>query len=342
MSFVPTMSAARHRMSRHRCGTAVSSMAAALLAGCADGPMSTLDPAGPGAELIARVWWVMAVASVVILAGVVALALLAVYRRPDRRPQASSRLYIIGGGLVFPAITLVLLLAYGIHSGHALLPLPSGRDVFRVEVRGHQWWWEVRYPDVEGETLHAANELHIPAGRPVDVHVSTEDVVHSFWIPRLGGKIDAIPGRTNVIRLEASGPGTFRGQCAEFCGAQHSRMALHVEAHDEADLAARLALLAGTRERLPIGDDGPGSAAFRESCAACHSRDAHERSTGPNLADLPYRATLGAGTSSNGADALRNWLRRHQSLKPGNRMPPHDDIDPETLDLIVDYVGASR
>lgn len=336
------MSAAVRPLSIRALKTMVPFAAAAALAGCGEGPMSILDPAGPGAEPITRVWWVMAIASIVILVGVTALALHAVYRRPDETGDRRTRLYIIGGGLVFPSTTLVLLLAYGIHSGHALLPLETDRDVYRVEVIGHQWWWEVRYPDAEGGPLYSANELHIPAGRPVDVHVDTADVIHSFWVPRLGGKIDAIPGRTNVIRLEAAAPGMFRGQCAEFCGAQHSRMALHVEAHDEDALAERLARLAGSGDAAVPQPETAGRTAFETHCADCHSRDPTERSIGPNLADLSYRPALGAGTLGNDPAGLRNWIQRHHALKPGNRMPSFDHLDAETIESIADHLEGER
>lgn len=305
--------------------------------------MSTLDPAGPAAEAIAGVWWVMLVGAFLILAGVVGLALYAVYGRAERRKRLSPGLLIVGGGLVFTPLVLAALLAWGIGAGHTLLPLPSEREVFRVEVRAHQWWWEVTYPDVEGGPLHSANEIHVPAGRPVDVEVRAADVIHSFWVPRLGGKIDALPGRTNLVRLEAPTPGVYRGQCAEFCGAQHARMALLLQAHEEEALQERLALLAGeATEQEPASAEGED--AFATHCADCHSRDARHRSAapGPNLADLPQRATLGAGTLENGPGALGDWLSHHQSLKPGNRMPAFDHLDPDTLDAIAAWLEHSQ
>lgn len=304
--------------------------------------MSALDPAGPEADAIAGVWWVMLVGSFLILGAVVGLALYAIYGRSAGRHRITPRLLIVGGGLIFTPAVLAALLIWGIGAGHALLPLPGEREVFRVEVRAHQWWWEVTYPDAEGGPLHAANEIHIPAGRPVDVTVQSEDVIHSFWVPRLGGKIDALPGRSNVIRLEAPEAGVFRGQCAEFCGAQHSRMALLVEAHNPEALEERLSLLA--RERDAETADAPGASAFQEHCGACHSFDPRSRSemAAPNLADLPHRATLGAGTLLNEEGALLRWLTHHPSLKPGNRMPDHAHLDRETLEAIVDHLEGRR
>jgi cytochrome c oxidase subunit II len=303
-----------------------------LLAAC--GPASTLDPAGPGAARIAETWWAMLIGATVILVAVTALALYATLRHPDRKAPVSPRTLLIGGGLVLPLAGTFALLVYGIRAGEALLPLPTEREVFRVEVRGHQWWWEVRYPDVDGEPVYGANELHIPAGRPVDVHVLSADVIHSFWVPRLGGKLDMIPGQRNVLRLEADRPGVYRGQCAEFCGAQHARMAFVAIAHPPEALEARLRRLALARlEGEPE--------AFEQHCAACHATDARQRSpVGPNLAGVAGRMTLGAGTVENVPGALHVWLRGHQSLKPGNRMPPHDHLDDETLAEIAGWLGG--
>lgn len=273
----------------------------------------------------------MLASGILILAAVVGLTLYAVWRRhDDRRP--SSNFLIVGGGLVFTPAVLAALLVWGLGAGHSMLPLSTDRDVLRIEVRGHQWWWEVVY----GGGLYSANEIHIPAGRPVDILVRSDDVIHSFWVPRLGGKIDAIPGHTNRIRLKARRPGVFRGQCAEFCGAQHARMGLMVQAHEEAAFEARLALLA-TQAAAP---EHPGQAIFEQNCAACHSLDPRRRSPepGPNLADLPHRMTLGAATLANGRAELRQWLAEHASLKPGNRMPPHDHLDAEAIEALAAYL----
>lgn len=310
-------------------------LASAVLAlgGCVEAPLSALSPAGPGAAPIATVWWVMAWGSLAILAGVVALGLFAAMRRRPPTGPGTSRLLIVGGGLVLPLVAILGLLAFGVRSGHSLLPL--GADGYRVDVVAHQWWWEVRYPGSEAGALVSANEIHIPAGRPVDLHVTANDVVHGFWVPRLGGKIDALPGRINVVRLEADRPGVYRGQCAEFCGAQHARMGFYVIAHEEAALAERLERLAAS-SREP--DQTPAS--FRAECASCHSVDAQEEAprAGPNLADLAHRRTLGAGWLANEPALLRRWLRRHQSIKPGNRMPDHADMDEATLEEIAHFL----
>lgn len=204
-----------------------------LLGGCTQGPLSALSPAGPGSEGIAHISWVMLIGFLLVWALVMLLAGYAVAHR--RRGKAPIRSLLIGGGLIFPSTVLLALLIYGIESGKALLPLPiaGAQQPYRVDVRAHQWWWEVRHTEL-GDGVRTVNEIHIPAGVPVDVHVSTEDVIHSFWAPRLGGKIDAIPGRTNIIRLQADQPGNYYGVCAEFCGSQHAHMQFVIHALEAA------------------------------------------------------------------------------------------------------------
>lgn len=150
--------------------------------------------------------------------------------------------------MLFPGTVLLALLVYGLRTGDAQTPLPGDRNPYRIEVVAHQWWWEVSYPDAAPEAVSEAvrtrNEIHAPAGRPLHISVSTQDVIHSFWIPRLGGKIDAIPGRVNTIRLLADEPGVYDGVCAEFCGTGHADMPIRLIAHDEEGLEAALAWLA--------------------------------------------------------------------------------------------------
>jgi len=175
--------------------------------------------------------------SALVLLSIVALWLYAMWRKPKPLTDAQARrLYnrwIIGGGLLLPVVSLSVLLGFGIPMGYRMLPLPlAGQTPLRIEVTGHQWWWEVRYPEA-GIVLK--NELHLPAGAPVDIHLTSSDVIHSFWIPRLAGKLDMIPGRTNILRLQADASGHFRGQCAEFCGTGHAGMVLAVQVHTTED-----------------------------------------------------------------------------------------------------------
>ncbi len=200
------------------------------LAGCS-GELSALDPAGPRAANLATLWWVMLIGSTVLFALVMVLLLLAYWRN-----QWISRItpgqWIIGGGLLLPIPVLVLLTGTALVLGEQLLP--HGQAPVRVEGEARQWQWSFSYPDT---AMAPTETLHIPAGQPVDIVVTSRDVIHSLWVPRLGGKIDAIPGRANVIRLEADKPGIYWGQCAEYCGEGHDGMRFRVEAHDPAAFA---------------------------------------------------------------------------------------------------------
>jgi cytochrome c oxidase subunit 2 len=211
-----------------------------LLGACGfAGPLSALDPAGPGAAPIARVWWVMCIAALALLALMTSLGLYAALRRRHQPARVSPRALLVGGGLVLPVTALTALLVWGVGAGHALLPLAAAGPVFVVEVTARQWMWAARYPD-HPQAVTEPNRIDIPAGRPVDVRVRTDDVIHSFWVPRLGGKIDAIPGRVNVLRLRADAPGIYRGVCSEFCGTGHPAMGFEVHAHAPEELTARL------------------------------------------------------------------------------------------------------
>jgi cytochrome c oxidase subunit II len=202
---------------------------ALLLAGCA-GPLSTVDPAGPSAEAIASLWWAMLIGATLLFCLVMAL-LLWVFVKPAADRSASPKLWLVGGGLVLPALVLTPLLGYGLYIGEQLLAHPRADAPVRIDVEVRQWDWTFRYPGPNG-TRVSVNQLHLPAGRAADLHVTTADVIHGFWIPRLGGKVDAIPGHTNVVRLSASQPGHYRGVCAEFCGTGHTVMDFAVDAHD--------------------------------------------------------------------------------------------------------------
>nr|WP_244542820.1 cytochrome c oxidase subunit II [Devosia crocina] len=220
----------------HRSGPLEKSVALCatlpLLAGCS-GDLSTLDPAGPRAANLATLWWIMLFGSILLFALVMVLFALA-YIRTGWISRITPTQWIVGGGLVLPIPVLVLLTGTALVLGEQLLP--HGRTPVTIEAHAARWNWTFSYP---GGTTQAGDVLHMPAGQPVDILVTTEDVIHAFWVPRLGGKIDAIPGHTNTIRLEADRPGIYWGQCAEYCGIGHDIMRFRVEVHSAEDFAAR-------------------------------------------------------------------------------------------------------
>ncbi|WP_416398039.1 cytochrome c oxidase subunit II [Allohahella sp. A8] len=212
-----------------------------LLSACS-GPLSSLDPAGPHAATAAQLWWGMFAFLTAVFLIVIILWLYAMKRKPgrvsDEKAQRIQNRWILGGGLALPIVSISLILLIGIPAGRSMLPLPPQQgEALRVDVQAAQWQWRVSYPNID---VTLTNELHIPAGQAVDVHLTTADVIHSFWVPRLAGKLDTIPGRTNVLRLEATSPGVYLGQCAEFCGLEHAAMKFAVIAHSPADFEAWL------------------------------------------------------------------------------------------------------
>ena len=323
----------------------IASAAWLLLTGC-EGLQSTLAPQGPAARSIANISWVMFIGAAVVLALVMALALVAVLRAPAKRRGISDGMLIAVGGFAWPVLTLSALLVYGVYQ-MGDLRADDPEDMLRIEVIGNQWWWEVRYPGRDGAPdAVTANEIHIPAGVPVAVALRSRDVIHSFWVPNLAGKMDLIPGRTNHLRLQADAPGRFRGQCAEFCGAQHARMAFLVVAEPPERFAAWLA--AQRRPAAPPAGEAAqrGYAAFAQHCSACHSVRGLLEGTGvdigPDLTHLGSRAFIGAGTLENTPGSLRRFVADNQRVKPGNRMPDFGHLDEATLTALVAYLEELR
>ena len=200
-----------------------------LLAGCA-GDTSALDPAGPDARSIARLWWVMFLSSIVLFALVMGLFAL-VMLKPGVGARLPAGRWILWGGLAMPVPILLALLFVSLMQGQHLLAREGEGDPLRVEAHARQWQWEFRYIDAEGTPV-SVGELHMPVDRPVEVVTLSEDVIHSLWVPALGGKIDAVPGHRNRVRLLADRTGTFGGLCAEYCGTGHSAMRFQVTVHE--------------------------------------------------------------------------------------------------------------
>jgi cytochrome c oxidase subunit 2 len=193
--------------------------------------------------------------------------------------------------------------------------------------------------------VETANEIRIPAGQPVEFLLTTSNVIHSFWVPNLAGKIDMIPGRANRLRVQANAPGMFRGQCAEYCGAQHAKMAFHVVAHtpDEYDAWIAALILPAQEPGTPLWQRGMQSF-LQNGCGACHTiRGTHAAGKlGPDLTHVGSRLSLGAGVLPNSADAIAAWIRDSQHLKPENKMPAFNQFSSEELRALAAYLESLR
>jgi cytochrome c oxidase subunit 2 len=226
----------------------VPALAGLLGAGCA-GPQSTLDPAGPSAAAIADIWWLMFWGALAIWLLVMGLVTRALYRGRNTRALARPERLIVGGGLLLPPVLLAALLVYGSVSS-ARITGSADQVHARIDVVAERWRWRFHYIGDDGRVIaESFDALSLPRGRMVEFSITSKDVIHSFWIPRLGGKVDAVPGRVNRLRLRADGAGPIRGQCAEYCGTGHAVMAFDVVVHGDAAHAAWLA------RRAPA-DDG--------------------------------------------------------------------------------------
>ena len=296
-----------------------------------DGIQSALNPQGPDAALIAEISWVLIAGATLIFVAVMALAAYAVFAKRESAARLSPRMLIVGGGIVFPALTLFVLLVYSLARAASLHPVDE--KALRIEVVGEQWWWRVHYLDAEGRRDFAtANEIRVPVGTPVELRLKSADVIHSFWVPVLAGKLDMIPGKTNVLRVRADRAGEFRGQCAEYCGGPHAFMALYVVA-ENAEGYERWA----ESQRRPAAE---GNALFLAQCAGCHTvRGTPAAGTlGPDLTHVGSRLTIGAGLLPNNAGALAGWIASSQHLKPGNLMPAFAHLPGEELRALAGYL----
>ncbi|GGI54962.1 cytochrome c oxidase subunit II [Oxalicibacterium solurbis] len=321
----------------------LAAVMAAPLAGCAElNLQSALHPSGHDAAVIAEMTWWLIGGATVIFVGV--MILLAASLRDGRRPVRPG-VWLLGAGVAFPVAVLTVLLVYGLVRSQQLLA-PMSQNALVVSVTAKMWWWEVRYRDpATGNDVVTANEIRLPAQRDVYFALTSDDVIHSFWVPSLAGKVDMLRGRITRLRVRTGDPAVLRGQCAEYCGEQHARMALHVVVEEEAAFDAWLANQARPA-RVPANAlQGRGRALFNERrCSACHTirgvaeETAGGAALGPDLTHVGSRLYLGAGTLRNDGDAMRDWIADVQRIKHGARMPAFRDLDDDSLHALSAYL----
>jgi cytochrome c oxidase subunit II len=344
---------------RRRAGRLPLLVAAAALVGCT-GPENWLDPAGPAAETAATIWWVLFGLGMAVYVVVMLLVVLA-FRRgrrvdgtdpalagpTDDGGRAPWRLVVLGG-IVGPALVLLALNLVTAPLSAAMADrgasaagadLDTGEVV--IDVVAEKFWWRVHYP---GQDVVTANEIHLPTGEPVRLRITSADVIHSFWIPRLAGKIDATPGHTTELVLETDTPGRYRGRCTEYCGLAHAQMIAFVVAQEPDEFAA---WLERQREPQPQPTDPRIEEGrqifFGSSCVYCHTVRGHgpPNTIGPDLTHLASRETIAGGVLPNDRAHLGGWVVDPQAQKPGNLMPG-TQIAGEELDALLDYLESLR
>ncbi|HKG91021.1 MAG TPA: cytochrome c oxidase subunit II [Gemmatimonadaceae bacterium] len=336
-----------------------------LFAACSD-PQDVMNPAGPQAERIARLGWTLiGVAAVVALLVYAALAM-AVWRGrrraargepADVTPAGERRIARVNATAA--AVSLLILLLFVVASaatGRAISwpKMKDGRGTtpigdqapLTVEVTGHQYWWEMRYvdPSDPSRSLTTSNELHIPVGRPVRVVLKTRDVIHSFWIPNLHGKQDMVPGHDQQTYIRADRPGYYRGQCAEFCGHQHAKMAFDVVAEPAAQFQTWYENSLMPAAAPPDSSARRGQRVFlSSSCVMCHAINGTPAGSrvGPELTHLASRLTIAAGTLPNTRGHLGGWVMNPQAIKPGSHMPANE-LSPDELNALLDYLRSLK
>ncbi|HLG97407.1 MAG TPA: cytochrome c oxidase subunit II [Bryobacteraceae bacterium] len=327
-----------------------------LLSACAGPQQSALDPGGSHAQGTANLWWFFSVLLGIIFLLVFGAWLVPLFRRnrgvdsqlleQTHRPPAATEWTLakrVGAASGVTVLILFGLLVASIVTGHAVSQPQSRANGMVVEVTGNQWWWYVRYlNDDASRIVVTANEIHIPVGRPVLIRETSNDVIHSFWVPGLQGKTDLIPSRVTTQWIEANQAGRFRGQCAEFCGLQHAHMALWVVAEPEDKFESWMNNQLKTAVPPSTPDQVQGQQIFlNHACVLCHtiSGTTAAGQVAPDLSHLASRFTIAAGTLPNTKGNLAGWIGDPQAVKPGNHMATLP-LRSEEVQPLVDYLES--
>tara|TARA_B100000678_G_scaffold291050_1_gene305986 strand:- start:6490 stop:7461 length:972 start_codon:yes stop_codon:yes gene_type:complete len=311
-----------------------------LIAGCV-GEQSMFSVAGEEAERTLLLTWILIIGSLTIFAFVIGCVVLAFVGSDRLKGWLRHNRMLIGGGIIFPVVTLSALLIYGFV---ALNAGPAGRNEepdLTIKVVGEQWWWRVTYEGPEGSVVETANEIYLPTDRIVRLELTSADVIHSFWIPAWAGKVDMIPGRTNQLTLHVTTPRRVRGQCAEYCGGAHALMSFVAVALPPDEFEAWLEIEATGAAVI----SGEGLEAFLGAgCGGCHAIRGTSANglIGPDLTHYGSRKTIAAATLPNTDENTLKWLKDHQSLKPDNLMPEFDFLSDAEMEAIALYLGGLR
>ena len=315
---------------------------AIALSGCS-GVQSALVPVGREALDISPLFWTVAAIATVVTGLVTILVALAMFGPASWRQRLGSDWVIIGGGIVFPVVVLTFLLVYGFMVMQAGVTRAAEAEGPGITIVGKRWWWEVVYVTPDGRRVVSANELRLPVDRATALKLETTDVIHSFWAPRIAGKLDMIPGRTNVLTVDPTEPGISRGQCAEYCGGAHALMSFFVIAMPAPEFDAWLETEAGSAREPVEEEERRGRDIFLASgCGACHTirGTPAEGEIGPDLTHVGARHSLAAATMPNTAEAIAAWIVENQHIKPDNLMPEYDFLVSEEVRAISAYLAG--
>jgi cytochrome c oxidase subunit II len=343
-------------MMRRVCG-GFAMVGVAALTGC-ESVQSTLAAHGTAAEQISHLEWFMTILFVVITGIMWILFAIAFYKRRGNLSEheliesSGGEAWIAIGGLAIPLIVLTvifiwgldLLRAFPIHGMHGASHQQSMAHSMKPDILivGHQWWWEIHYlNDDKSKEVVTANELHLPVGKAMNIRMQTADVMHSFWVPALHGKVDLIPGMANYLRVEASQVGEYQGQCAEYCGAEHARMRLLavVQTPDEYDAWLQAQLQPGNEPDTDAAKEGE-HLFLAGPCSMCHTvRGTQAGGTvAPDLTHIGSRQMIAANYYQNNDAYLEAWITHAQSLKPQSLMPDITNFTGEQLTDLVAYL----
>lgn len=338
-------------MSRRAGATALPLMLAPAAAH-AGAPLQYLTTQGPRADPATVLLWGLTAISVVVTLLVSGLVVAGVLARRARGVREPAEVPVLsgGGGMRWlgwgVGLTMVALVVSTVWTVAVIAQVngPPRPSTLTIDVHGAQWWWRAAYGNPDPRLrFETANELHIPVGSPVRVRLQSEDVIHSFWAPALTGKTDTIPGRVNETWIEATRPGRYMGQCTEYCGLEHARMAFFVQADTPAAYAAWARAQAAPAGAPRTAEALQGEQVFEAHCAQCHTvRGVAERGRkGPDLTHVASRPTLAAGALPNTVAALGGWISDPQAIKPGNHMPTPYLSGPD-LQAVVAYLETLK
>jgi cytochrome c oxidase subunit 2 len=315
------------------------------LAGCENSP-SILDPAGPVADSEARLFWIIFGVATVVFVGVTSVLLYSVFRFRARPGGAAPR-QIHGNTTIeiawtiVPSVVLFIVLAVTITTMFTL-GQPATSNTLTVRAIGHQWWWEFQYPD---QHIVTADEMYIPTHTVVHIELVSDNVIHSFWVPQLGGKTDVIPGHDNTMWLQADRAGQFRGECAEFCGAQHAHMDFLVVAQPNDQFQSWVTQQQQNAQTPTDSLAQQGKQLFSQKCIGCHLingvNQPNKAQIGPNLTHFGSRQLIAGYVLDNTPENLATWLHDPQAVKPGNDMP-NLNLSQDQINALVAYLEGLK